>query len=154
MILDPAGWQCPMSALSKFRAISAAAGRPCTGSSHCRQLWVSTHQASPALPLDAHSFNRSVIQSSIHPINIQLMCGFMQWAEALALQGDEADGVPGVQRVGTTTATRLLQAFGSIDGLQQNAHKVRCHAAECLHGASCRQAGAFCMLLGGNARQV
>ena len=50
----------------------------------------------------------------------------MQWAEALALQGDEADGVPGVDRVGPMTAKRLLQKFGSIKGLQENAHKVSC----------------------------
>ena len=55
------------------------------------------------------------------------MC--VQWAEALALQGDEADGVPGVDRVGPMTAKRLLQKFGSIQGLQENAHKVSCCCA-------------------------
>ncbi len=42
----------------------------------------------------------------------------------LALVGDSSDNVPGVPRVGKKTALELLQEFGSLDAILQNADKV------------------------------
>lgn len=38
------------------------------------------------------------------------------WADALALMGDDADGVPGVRGVGPKTALRLVRACGGLEG--------------------------------------
>ena len=48
-----------------------------------------------------------------------------QWVDCLALAGDKSDGVVGLDGIGEMSATRLLQAFGSIQGLHENAHRVR-----------------------------
>ena len=48
-----------------------------------------------------------------------------QWADALALMGDSSDSIPGVPGVGEKHAHSLLQAFGSIQGLRENAYQVR-----------------------------
>lgn len=39
----------------------------------------------------------------------------------LALMGDASDGIPGVRQVGMKTAARLLQAYGSIEGIMAGA---------------------------------
>src|SRR5690606_27122930 len=56
-----------------------------------------------------------------------------QWVEAkfgvppallpdlLALTGDAADGIPGVEKVGVKTAARLLQNYGSIERIMAGA---------------------------------
>jgi len=41
--------------------------------------------------------------------------------DLLALMGDPADGVPGVSKVGMKTAARLLNAYGSLDGVMAGA---------------------------------
>ncbi|HEY8605927.1 MAG TPA: 5'-3' exonuclease H3TH domain-containing protein [Noviherbaspirillum sp.] len=41
--------------------------------------------------------------------------------DLLALVGDKADGVPGVSKVGMKTGARLLQSYGSLDGVLQGA---------------------------------
>ena len=43
----------------------------------------------------------------------------------LALVGDTSDNVPGVPSVGEKTASRLLEEFGSLDGLLENVESVR-----------------------------
>lgn len=42
-----------------------------------------------------------------------------QISDFLALQGDTADNLPGVDKVGKQTAAKLLGAFGSIDGIYE-----------------------------------
>lgn len=41
-------------------------------------------------------------------------------ADMKGLQGDPSDNIPGVPGIGQKTAARLLQEFGSIDGIYQN----------------------------------
>jgi DNA polymerase-1 len=41
--------------------------------------------------------------------------------DLLALVGDVPDGIPGVSKVGIKTAARLLQSYGSIDGIMAGA---------------------------------
>ena len=41
--------------------------------------------------------------------------------DLLALMGDATDGVPGVSKVGMKTAARLLNAYGSLDGVMAGA---------------------------------
>jgi DNA polymerase-1 len=41
--------------------------------------------------------------------------------DLLALMGDATDGVPGVERIGMKTAARLLNAYGSLDGVMAGA---------------------------------
>lgn len=44
--------------------------------------------------------------------------------DALALMGDAADGVPGVPNVGRKTAAALLNQFGSLEAVLENAHTI------------------------------
>jgi DNA polymerase-1 len=43
----------------------------------------------------------------------------------LALMGDTVDNVPGVEKVGPKTAVKLINEFGSLDGVMENAEKVK-----------------------------
>ena len=43
----------------------------------------------------------------------------------LALMGDTVDNVPGVEKVGPKTAVKLINEFGSLDGVLENAEKVK-----------------------------
>ncbi len=43
----------------------------------------------------------------------------------LALMGDTVDNVPGVEKVGPKTAVKLIAEFGSLDGVMENAEKVK-----------------------------
>jgi len=47
-----------------------------------------------------------------------------QLVDFKSLKGDASDNIPGVPGVGKVTAARLLQEFGSIEGLYQNIEKV------------------------------
>jgi 5'-3' exonuclease len=47
-----------------------------------------------------------------------------QIADFLALAGDAVDNIKGVPGVGKKTATLLLQAFGSLDGIYENLDRV------------------------------
>ena len=40
-----------------------------------------------------------------------------QWIELKMLQGDRSDNIPGIPGVGEVTALKLMQQFGSIDGI-------------------------------------
>jgi DNA polymerase-1 len=45
--------------------------------------------------------------------------------EMLALTGDEADNIPGVEGIGVVTAARLINQWGSIENIIQNSHWVK-----------------------------
>ena len=45
--------------------------------------------------------------------------------DLLALTGDKADNVPGVEGIGPKTAAKLLQEFGSIDGIYENIDQIK-----------------------------
>jgi 5'-3' exonuclease len=45
-------------------------------------------------------------------------------ADFLALTGDSVDNIPGVPGVGKKTAALLFSAFGSLDDLYENLHRV------------------------------
>ncbi|MBH06862.1 MAG: DNA polymerase I [Phycisphaeraceae bacterium] len=45
--------------------------------------------------------------------------------DLLALTGDKADNVPGVEGIGPKTAAKLLQEFGSIDGIYENIEQIK-----------------------------
>lgn len=47
------------------------------------------------------------------------------FADYLALTGDEVDNIPGVPGVGPKTARMLMKAFGSLDALYEDLHRVR-----------------------------
>ena len=44
--------------------------------------------------------------------------------DMLSLTGDASDNVPGVKGIGDKTALKLLNEFGSLDGIYQNADKI------------------------------
>ena len=48
-----------------------------------------------------------------------------QVIDTLALMGDTADNVPGVEGIGPKTATKLMQDFGSIAGIYANIDKIK-----------------------------
>jgi DNA polymerase I len=43
----------------------------------------------------------------------------------LALMGDTVDNVPGVEKVGPKTAVKLIAEYGSLEGVMENAEKVK-----------------------------
>ncbi|QJR09120.1 DNA polymerase I [Usitatibacter rugosus] len=53
----------------------------------------------------------------------------------LALVGDTVDNVPGVDKVGPKTAAKLIQEYGSLDGLMANAAQVKGAVGENLRKA-------------------
>ncbi len=48
-----------------------------------------------------------------------------QFIQMKALQGDSSDNIPGVPKVGEKTAVKLLQQFGSIEGIFQHLDQVK-----------------------------
>ncbi|HWT72477.1 MAG TPA: 5'-3' exonuclease H3TH domain-containing protein [Oxalicibacterium sp.] len=54
--------------------------------------------------------------------------------DLLALVGDVPDGIPGVSKVGVKTAARLLQSYGSIDGIMAGAGILKDALGERLRG--------------------
>ena len=49
----------------------------------------------------------------------------MQVIDYLGLMGDTSDNIPGVPGVGAKTASKLLNDFGSIEGLYENTDKLK-----------------------------
>ena len=54
----------------------------------------------------------------------------------LTLMGDKVDNVPGVEGIGPKTAAKLIQDFGSIDGIFENIGKIKGKRRENLENAS------------------
>lgn len=48
----------------------------------------------------------------------------IQYIEVLALAGDTADNVPGIPNIGEKTALKLLQKYGSIEGIYDNVEEL------------------------------
>ncbi|MEE0845056.1 MAG: DNA polymerase I [Eggerthellaceae bacterium] len=48
-----------------------------------------------------------------------------QFPDFLGLKGDSSDNIPGVPGIGDKGAARLLQAYGSIDGIYENLDKLK-----------------------------
>lgn len=51
--------------------------------------------------------------------------GADKYADMKALCGDASDNIRGVPRVGQKTAARLINEFGSLDGIMQNANRIK-----------------------------
>jgi hypothetical protein len=47
-----------------------------------------------------------------------------QYADVLALAGDQVDSIPGIRGIGEKTALALLRQFGSLQGVLDNAEQV------------------------------
>ncbi len=47
-----------------------------------------------------------------------------QVVDLLALTGDTVDNIPGVPGIGPRTAAKLLQRYGSLDGIQENLEQI------------------------------
>ena len=48
-----------------------------------------------------------------------------QVIDVLALMGDSSDNVPGVPGVGAKTATRLIESYGSVDGIYEHLEELK-----------------------------
>ncbi len=48
-----------------------------------------------------------------------------QLIDILGLQGDASDNIPGIPGIGEKTAIKLIQQYGSVEGLIQNADKLK-----------------------------
>lgn len=48
-----------------------------------------------------------------------------QFVDFLGLKGDSSDNIPGVPGIGDKTAAKLLQNYGSIDGIYENLDKLK-----------------------------
>ncbi len=53
----------------------------------------------------------------------------------LALAGDSSDNIPGVRGVGPKTAAKWLRAYGSLDGVKENAGEIQGKAGETLRSS-------------------
>lgn len=51
--------------------------------------------------------------------------GADKYADMKVLCGDASDNIRGVPRVGQKTAARLINEFGSLDGIMQNANRIK-----------------------------
>ena len=49
----------------------------------------------------------------------------MQIIDLLALTGDAADNIPGVEGVGLKTAAKLIQTWGTVENILANSHWVK-----------------------------
>ena len=49
----------------------------------------------------------------------------MQLTDILGLQGDASDNIPGIPGIGEKTAIKLLKDFGSVEGIIENADKLK-----------------------------
>lgn len=49
----------------------------------------------------------------------------LQFIDVLGLAGDTSDNIPGVKGVGPKTAVKLIQEFGSIDGIYENLDQLK-----------------------------
>lgn len=58
-----------------------------------------------------------------------------QIIDYLALMGDKVDNIPGVESVGPKTATKLLQQYGSLQGVMDHADEVKGKLGEKLRAA-------------------
>ncbi len=58
-----------------------------------------------------------------------------QIVDYLALMGDKVDNIPGVDSVGPKTATKLLQQYGSLQGVIEHADEVKGKLGEKLRAA-------------------
>lgn len=58
-----------------------------------------------------------------------------QVVDVLALMGDQADNVPGVMGIGPKTAAKLVQEFGSIEGILANLEQIKGKRRENLEAA-------------------
>lgn len=58
-----------------------------------------------------------------------------QIVDYLALMGDKVDNIPGVESVGPKTATKLLQQYGSLQGVIEHADEVKGKLGEKLRAA-------------------
>ncbi|ODN65951.1 DNA polymerase I [Methylophaga muralis] len=59
-----------------------------------------------------------------------------QIVDYLALMGDKVDNIPGVDSVGPKTATKLLQQYGSLQGVIEHADEVKGKLGEKLRAAA------------------
>jgi DNA polymerase-1 len=48
-----------------------------------------------------------------------------QFRDYLALKGDASDNLPGIKGVGEKTATKLLNKYGDLEGILENADKIK-----------------------------
>lgn len=55
-----------------------------------------------------------------------------QLVDYKALRGDTSDNIPGVKGIGEKTAIKLLQEFGTLDGVYNNLDKIKGKTRECL----------------------
>jgi len=58
-----------------------------------------------------------------------------QIIDLLALTGDDADNIPGVEGVGPKTAARLLQTWGTVENIIANANWVKGKVGEHLRNS-------------------
>ena len=59
----------------------------------------------------------------------------VQIIDLLALTGDDADNIPGVEGVGLKTAAKLLQTWGTVENIIANAHWVKGKVGEHLRNS-------------------
>jgi len=61
----------------------------------------------------------------INAVNERFGVGPEKVVEILGLMGDASDNIPGIPGIGPKSAQRLIEEFGSVDGVLKNAGKLR-----------------------------
>ena len=76
------------------------------------------HQDECAHPL------RGLCSGTAPPLECETSRRDVQWVDVLALMGDSSDNVPGVPGVGAKGALALIQEYGSVEAVLENAERV------------------------------
>jgi len=66
----------------------------------------------------------SPLKVDIHEVYEKFSCRPDQVIDVLALMGDSSDNVPGVPGIGEKGAAKLIEAYGTLDGIYENLDKV------------------------------
>jgi 5'-3' exonuclease len=100
--------------MASATAAARAAGWRCVAMTSDRDAFTLIDDTTSVLRLRNGGMENATLVTAV---SMPEVCGVEAWqyADLAALRGDPSDNLPGVPGFGTTTAVRLLAAFGSID---------------------------------------
>ncbi|MEN3362101.1 MAG: hypothetical protein V7637_6083 [Mycobacteriales bacterium] len=100
--------------LASATAAARAAGWRCTAVTSDRDAFALIDDTTSVLRIRNGGMDNATLVAAASMPDV---CGVEAWQypDLAALRGDPSDNLPGVRGFGTTTAVRLLTAFGSID---------------------------------------
>jgi 5'-3' exonuclease len=112
-VVVPPGFEAD-DVLASSTAAARAAGWRCTVVTSDRDAFALVDDTTSVLRIRNGGMDNATLVTAASMPDV---CGVEAWqyADLAALRGDPSDNLPGIRGFGTTTALRLLAAFGSID---------------------------------------